>query len=298
MNMNYSDEFHDQILEYALGTMPESEIATFESRIQKTPEIRDQIFELQRLHQVVLESMLAPRNTPDFSRQILERIRPVNTSTSRPRLYYLARIGWIAACLLLCFLTFMTFHLSNRINSQLQISQNLDTASLMSTVSSNRVSLGSNETQLIISSLHSPNSKSQSSNPEDRRENQLIQLTVVSESIWQLVDFEANSQETPSPAPIGYIMMDAENKCGYLAVGDLKSTRENLLHIWLKLHGQRDPVFAGILPELQGNKGLLYFDFTTALENKQNGVIEQVFLTEESSVNKVTPKGPVVLRNS
>lgn len=299
MKHRIEKELHDQIFEYALGLMNNADKPAFEERMAKDPEVRSQVFDLQHVHQQTLESLPVVHHAPPLSPKTLKRIRRKDSGVIVNYGQFWKKVGIAAACLMLCAISAMMMRLSLQMKEQQAMSTALKEQIQSQSLGELAPKLKSdNQTHLVISQLKSPTDPLDEYDTEIIREQKLMQLTVVSESIWELVDIESDSSQSHRHTPFGYVLMDVENNSGYLAIDDLQNTPGHILHIWLRLKNRTQPVFAGVLPQLEQNKGLLYFDFTDVLSDHNYTPIEEIFVTEENGMNRETPRGPILLGNS
>ena len=90
---------------------------------------------------------------------------------------------------------------------------------------------------------------------------------------------------------MAYTLFDETTGAGSIVLGNLPAAPEGRAYqLWLTDSGQQNPVSVGLLPELEGGSGRVFFD-TLAPGFAPSGY----FLTLESAAGSTQPSGERVL---
>lgn len=261
---------------YALGILNEDEVEDFESQIREDRELRDLVFEYQRLSELDFEGEQQDPPFHVFS-QIMEKVDPVTSKPEKkPKVVrFVSWGGWaVAAC------TVAVFGLG-LLDWKKEPAGNSD---------------------IVLSHLSNPrivavNTPSDEFEVEDR----MLELAGLAEAYWfsreGIPDGQLLESEDTEVAELsgGFTIFDRRFNIGFIAVENLpRETDARSYHVWARAGEGATPVRAGTLPIGDESRGLFFFDLSH-LPN--NATVDSVsfFVTEEVSPTPPSPSSVVVL---
>lgn len=332
---------------YVLDLLEPDEQEAFEALLEQDPALRLETIALERAHEQALFATARTAPPADLFDRIQAEIRsdgqipdearetdnpgravpfPRRTSADAggtPALW--AWAGWgMAACFMLLFGVWAAFGpgVANRAPDQADLAMQARIAQLESLAENLEAQLtnaaqlpaaprDNNLTRLVLAPLATP-AAAPAVRELARRggalEQRQMQLTVLAESVWQILEFDKQALINAMPGdlvadrespPIGYVMLDIDKQMGYLAVDNVPPPQAGgVYHIWVETVGQAQPIFAGILPQLASEQGLLYFDLSNLQNLGEDDRINSIFVTEEPAPNQSEPTGDVILRGA
>ncbi len=273
---------------YALGTLPDSEIESFEALARKDRSVQQLVHEYQRVNEV--SARAAPTAEPPFQAysRIMAEIEgpsrsapPVATATPRRQsgalLRFAAWSGWgLAACAAVALgLAYFSGKPAGA------------------------------KSDIVLNTLANPRlvavkTPSDAVSMEDR----MFELSGLAEAYWfsregvpegQLLTASSESAERPiEPLSGGFTIFDNAYQIGYIAVENLpQEQRGKSYHVWAKTKEGGQVVRAGSLPIGNESRGLFFFDLSSLPKVKS---LDQVtfFVTEEATEDPEKP-GPMVV---
>ena len=270
---------------YALGTLPEAEVAAFEELMRREHTARQLVHEYQRITEAAAREAAATEPSFHIYPSLMSRIdilergatEEVKTAPSGGRLLsFAAWSGWgLAAC-----------------------------ASLALGLSIWSGGGATAQPEIALNSLANPRLVAvKTPSAEVSREDRMLELSGLAEAYWfsregvpvdqQLADAGSGRLEG-EPLSGGFTIFDSAHQIGFIAVENLpREEQGKSYHVWAKTGAGAQAVRAGALPIGNESRGLFFFDLSSLPEVSS---LDQVsfFVTEESTSEPAKP-GPMVV---
>ncbi len=274
----------DMALQYALGTLPESEVAAFEEAMRREPAARELAYEFQRIGEAAARDGAAEAPFHSYS-SIMARIDALEGAAAVPApvagrgraglLSFAAWSGWgLAAC-----------------------------ASVALGLALWGGSAEPGRPDIVLNDLANP--RLVAVTPPSAKvglETRMLELSGLAEAYWFAregvpVDQQLDglgSELAGEPLTGGFTIFDRSHQIGFIAVENLPLEQEGKsYHVWARTGSGSQAVRAGALPIGNESRGLFFFDLSSLPKASS---LDQVsfFVTEESSSDPAKP-GPMVV---
>lgn len=283
------DELQEKALQYALGTLPETELPQIESQLKTDRELQTAVHEWQRVNEA--DALECEQIEPSF--QIYSNVMSsLDTSRSNPAENAkngknpLSNIiswgGWAAAACLTLLLALP----ANR--------DGIETEQLA------RFADGS-ESDIVLSDLGNPEHKATIPGNQDQDEFQdrLLELTGLAESYWfsrEGLPPESEGSVDAQAFSGGFSIYDRKIKIGVIGIENIPESRLGTFYnVWAKASPDSEPVWAGMLKQEEAGSRLAFFDLSSNDAIKDMDEAISFFVTEESEQRPSQPEGKVVL---
>ncbi len=281
------EEIQEKALQYALGTLPESEIPHFESQLKTDRELQMAVHDWQRVNEA--DALECEQIEPSF--QIYSNIMS-NLDTSRsknaasevkgnsPLINFLSWGGWAAAACLTLF-----FSLSPERGGNPQLARFMD----------------GSESDIVLSDLGNPERKATfaSNQDQDEFQDRLLELTGLAEAYWfsrEGLPPESEGGVDAQAFTGGFSIYDRKIKIGVIGIENIPESRlGKFYNVWAKASPDSEPVWAGMLKQEEAGSRLAFFDLSSNDAIKDMDESIAFFVTEESEQRPSQPEGRVVL---
>jgi len=265
---------------YALGLLPEQELAAFEARVRGSRELRQLVYEYQALLEQDASSM---EQEPSFEvyAGAMARIEAMDepaetTGKGAGRTFYrplLSWSGWAAAAGIALALS------AGWIGHEKQ----------------------SAESDIVLNELGNPIVKVPTPRAEFELEDRMLELANLAEAFWFSREGVPSGQLLGEEEPgaqkftAGFTIFDRKHNIGFIAVENLPSEAlEKSYHVWARVRDGIPPVRAGTLPVGEESRGLFFFDLSGLPAGADLQALS-FFVTEEESDEPIRPSEVVVL---
>ena len=288
--MNNNEELHEIALQYALGTLPESESESFESHLDSDRELQDLVHEWQRVNEE--DARDHEQLEPSF--RILSTVmaeiegggklaaKSAKSGSESKLVSFFSWGGWAAAAV---FAVFLGLTIGEPLNSN-------------ETVAAILPHSGSD---ILLDDLGNPDLSRTLlfGQEQDEFQDRLLELTGLAESYWfsreglppeggEGLDAEAFSG--------GFSIYDRKIKIGVIGIENIPEGRLGTYYnVWARVSEDRDPVWAGTLKSDDAGSRLAFFDLSSNATIKDRDEGGTFFVTEETEKHPERPKGRVVL---
>lgn len=294
MNDEYLEE---KAAQYALGTLPEQELADFEERLKEDRELQDLVHSFQTVNELAaseskamdvpfhLYSKIMAEVDRDGSDTVVSLQDPQAAARPSSLLRFVSWAGWAAAA---CFLVM------------------LGLGSLNSEKASNADEVGAlANADILLSELNRPGFEATSEAIAGIRERmgldeRMIELAEIAEAYWFSYDGnprdggKVGGGETQEISQ-GFTLFDNKYRIGFIGVENLPDSQEGKgFHVWAKT-ANSEPVRAGMLRSGEDSRGLFFFDLSEGEGAGQLDGAISFFVTEESEERPSEPSDLVVL---
>lgn len=283
------EELQEKALQYALGTLPETELKEMESQLKSDRELQTAVHEWQRVNEA--DALECEQIEPSF--QIYSNVMssldtsPTKTAENNPvgkgpLLNMLNWSGWAAAACLALFLVLP----ANR-----DVSDSRQMASLAD----------GSESDIVLSDLGNPEHKATFAGDQDQDEFQdrLLELTGLAEAYWFSREGLPPQTEGGIDAEAftgGFSIYDRKIKIGVIGIENIPESRlGKFYNVWAKASPDSEPVWAGMLKQEEAGSRLAFFDLSSNDTIKDMDEAISFFVTEESEQRPSQPEGKVVL---
>ena len=289
--MSNNEELHETALQYALGTLPESETETFESHLESDRDLQDLVHEWQRVNEE--DARDNEQQEPSFRiySTVMAELEgesatdsaEIEATESKSNLIpFLSWGGWAAAAGLAIFL-------------------GLTIGSPTSSTSAVTANFPHSGSDIILDDLGNPELATTIpfGQEQDEFQDRLLELTGLAESYWfsreglppedgQGLDAEAFSG--------GFSIYDRKIKIGVIGIENIPEGRLGTYYnVWARVAEDSDPVWAGMLKSDDAGSRLAFFDLSSNATIMDRDEAVTFFVTEESEKHPERPEGRVVL---
>ena len=280
------EELQEKALQYALGTLPQSEEAEVERLVSENQELRSVVYEWQQVNEA--DARECDQVEPSFHiySSVMSRIdtskegsgSPSSKSKGSP-LYFLAQWGgWAAAAGLAIF-------------SGISMSQMANEAPSGSPA----------ESDIVLNELGNPEQASlvASGGEEEEFQNRLLELTGLAEAYWfsreglpPETDNGVDAQEFSG----GFSIYDRKIKIGVIGIENIPEGRLGRYYsVWAKPSEASEPVWAGMIQQGEPASRLAFFDLSSNDTIQDSDEAISFFVTEETEKRPTRPEGKIVL---
>lgn len=280
------EELQEKSLQYALGTLPQSEEVEVERLVLENQELRSVVYEWQQVNEAdanecdqvepsfhIYSSVMSRIDTSKGGRSL-----PSSKMTGSP-LHFLAQWGgWAAAAGLAIF-------------SGISISQ-------VANESSRGNPTGSD---IALNELGNPEQASlvASEGEEEEFQNRLLELTGLAEAYWfsreglpPETDNGVDAQEFSG----GFSIYDRKIKIGVIGIENIPEGRLGRYYsVWAKPSKASEPFWAGMIQQGEPASRLAFFDLSSNDTIKDSDEAISFFVTEETEKRPTRPEGKIVL---
>ncbi|MCH6255479.1 anti-sigma factor [Puniceicoccaceae bacterium K14] len=291
-----SEEYlEEKAVQYALGTLPEDEMAEFESSLLADRELQDLVHGFQEVNefgakqakQAEVPFQLYSRVMGEIDAEIeeAEENSLSESSKAQPKIVqFVSWGGWAAAACLLLVLGLKAFDPTSA--SPSNEPGNLARA------------------DILLSELNRPGFEATPQAIANIREQmsldeRMIELAELAEAYWFSYDglppegeFAENSEVESSR---GFTLFDSKYRIGFIGIENLPSEEDGKgYHVWAQTASSQ-PVRAGTLRPGRNSRGLFFFDLSEGEEHvKLDGAVS-FFVTEETIERPEQPSDRVIL---
>ncbi len=283
------EEIQEKALQYALGTLPETELPHFESQLKTDRELQTAVHDWQHVNEA--DALECEQIEPSF--QIYSNIMS-NLDTSRsktaasgglgksPLINVLTWGGWAAAA---CLALFLVLSPDRDGSGKQQLARLAD----------------GSESDIVLSDLGNPEHKATFAGNQDQDEFQdrLLELTGLAEAYWFSRDGLPPESEGGVDAQTftgGFSIYDRKIKIGVIGIENIPESRlGKFYNVWAKPSPNSEPVWAGTLKQEEAGSRLAFFDLSSNDAIKDMDEEISFFVTEESVQRPSQPEGRVVL---
>lgn len=289
--MNNNEELHEKALQYALGTLPASEIGDFESRLESDRDLQDLVHEWQLVNEE--DARDHEQLEPSFRiySTVMSEIegesakgssKAAKSGFSLGTASFLFWGGWAAAAGLAIFLS-LTLARPSGSNAPLS-------ASLARTAS-----------DIILDDLGDPESATAFPIDQDHDEFQdrLLELTGLAEAYWfsrEGLPPEGGDRLDAQAFSGGFSIYDRKIKIGVIGIENIPKGRLGTYYnVWARVAEGSDPVWAGMLKSDDAGSRLAFFDLSSNATIMDRDEAVSFFVTEETQKRPERPEGRVVL---
>ncbi len=280
------EELQEKALQYALGTLPETELSEMESQLLTDRDLQTAVHEWQRVNEA--DALECEQLEPSF--QIYSNVMSnLDTSSAKattdrgsrktPIVNFLSWGGWAAAA---CIAVLFVFAVS-REGSQVA-----------------RLADGS-ESDIVLSDLGNPEQKVTfaSNQDQDEFQDRLLELTGLAEAYWFSREGLPPQSEGGVDAEAftgGFSIYDRKIKIGVIGIENIPESRlGKFYNVWAKASPDSEPVWAGTLKQEEAGSRLAFFDLSSNDAIKDMDEAISFFVTEESEQRPSQPEGRIVL---
>ncbi|HCR30259.1 MAG TPA: hypothetical protein DIV79_09610 [Opitutae bacterium] len=280
------EELQEKALQYALGTLPQSEHEEVERLVSEHRELRSIVYEWQKVNEV--DACECDQVEPSFHiySSVMSRIDSANeanqsrkTGSRGAPLHFLAQWGgWAAAAGLAIFSGISMSQLANE-------SSNASPA----------------ESDIVLNELGNPEQTSlvASEGDEEEFQNRLLELTGLAEAYWfsrEGLPPEPGSGVDAEEFSGGFSIYDRKIKIGVIGIENIPEGRLGRYYsVWAKPSEAGDPVWAGMIQQGEPASRLAFFDLSSndTIQDSDEAIF--FFVTEETEKRPVRPEGKIVL---
>lgn len=284
------EELHEKALQYALGTLPASEVETIESRLHADRELQMAVHEWQRVNEEdALECEQLEPSFQTYSR-IMSKV-DVKSAEDSPDAdrggssiaSFLSWGGWAAAAAIALVFGVTSMQEGSRSGGAQDLA-------------------ASSGSDIVLNDLGNPDLASAiAATDEDQEEFQdrLLELTGLAEAYWFSRDGlppESESNVDSLEFAGGFSIYDRKIKIGVIGIENIPESRlGKYYNVWAKSSEDSDPVWAGMLKQGEAGSRLAFFDLSSNDAIQGTDAAISFFVTEEDEKRPVRPEGKVVL---
>ncbi len=282
-------ELQEKALQYALGTLPESEVENIESQLMADRELRIAVHEWQRVNEA--DALECERVEPSFHvysniMSNLDTGRSFGTANDgkrkSPMIAFLSYGGWAAAaCLAVLFV--LSSNEGGTASSE-----------------KSRLAEGS-QSDIVLNDLGNPGIAATVTSDQDQDEFQdrLLELTGLAEAYWfsrEGLPPESEDDVSSESFTGGFSIYDRKIKIGVIGIENIPESRLGTFYnVWAKASADSEPVWAGMLKPGEAGSRLAFFDLSSNDTIKDMDEAISFFVTEESEQRPSQPEGRIVL---
>ena len=280
------EELQEKALQYALGTLPQTEEDEVESLVSENQELRSVVYEWQQVNEA--DARECDQVEPSFHiySSVMSRIDtskgcsslPSSKMTGSPLRFLAQWGGWAAAAGLAIF-------------SGISMSQVANESSSGSPA----------ESDIVLNELGNPQQTSlvASEGGEEEFQNRLLELTGLAEAYWfsreglpPETDNGVDAQEFSG----GFSIYDRKIKIGVIGIENIPEGRLGRYYsVWAKPSKASEPVWAGMIQQGEPASRLAFFDLSTNDTIQDSDEAISFFVTEETEKRPTRPEGKIVL---
>lgn len=303
-----NDEMQEKAAQYALGTLPSEELASFEEQLKKSRALQSVVHDWQRVNEI--DAVGCRQLEPPFQAyaQIMSRIEEeededgaqdrtaaiiapseenaFRSSASKRKVVPFSQWGgWAAAACLTLFVIFGALD-----TGETEPSGGLSLATATASADA--------KGDIVLHEMGRPGVTFASVSGDADKSERMEELLELADAYWMTRDSEAMAATASDGKPIteGFTIFDRKHKIGFIAIETMPDRVEGKsYHVWAKGEKNAKPLRAGSLPLGDSSYGLFFID----LSNKEGVAADadsySFFVTEESTDKPEAPKGRVVL---
>tara|TARA_B100000519_G_C14247816_1_gene440767 strand:- start:1886 stop:2746 length:861 start_codon:yes stop_codon:yes gene_type:complete len=280
------EELQEKALQYALGTLPQSEEVELERLVSENHELRSLVYEWQQVNEA--DARECDQVEPSFHiySSVMSRIDISKGDRSLPSskmtessLRFLAQWGgWAAAAGLAIF-----------------------SGVSMSQVANESLSGNPAESDIVLNELGNPEQASLVAREggEEEFQNRLLELTGLAEAYWfsreglpPEIDDGVDAQEFSG----GFSIYDRKIKIGVIGIENIPEGHLGRYYsVWAKPSEASEPVWAGMIQQGEPASRLAFFDLSTNDTIQDSDEAISFFVTEETEKRPTRPEGKIVL---
>lgn len=281
------EDLQEKALQYALGTLPQSEQEEVESLISNHRELRAVVYEWQQVNEA--DARECDQVEPSFHiySSVMSRIDTSNgvrqpggkTSAAGSPLHFLAQWGgWAAAAGLAIFSGISMSQMASESSSENQA-----------------------ESDIVLNELGNPDQASLIAIDSDQEafQNRLLELTGLAEAYWfsrEGLPPESDSGVDAQEFSGGFSIYDRKIKIGVIGIENIPAGRLGRYYsVWAKPSEDSDPVWAGMIQQGEPASRLAFFDLSSNDAIQESDEAISFFVTEETEKRPVRPEGKIVL---
>ena len=284
------EELQEKALQYALGTLPATELSEMESQVLSDRELQTAVHEWQRVNEA--DALECEQLEPSFqiysnvmSHLDTSRAKAVTGSDSKktPIVNFLSWGGWVAA---VCIAVLFAFTVNPEDRSEIsQVARLAD----------------GSESDIVLSDLGNPEQKATFAGNQDQDEFQdrLLELTGLAEAYWfsrEGLPPESEGGVDTEAFAGGFSIYDRKIKIGVIGIENIPESRlGKFYNVWAKASPDSKPVWAGTLKQGEAGSRLAFFDLSSNDAIKDMDETISFFVTEESEQKPPQPEGRIVL---
>ena len=280
------EELQEKALQYALGTLPQSEEAEVEKLVSENQELRAVVYEWQQVNEA--DARECDQVEPSFHiySSVMSRIDTSQESGSSrdskakgSPLYFLAQWGgWAAAAGIAIF-----------------------SGVSLNPVANEAPSINPAESDIVLNELGNPEQTNlvASAGEEEEFQNRLLELTGLAEAYW--FSREGLPPETDSGVDAqefsgGFSIYDRKIKIGVIGIENIPEGRLGRYYsVWAKQSESSEPVWAGMIQQGEPASRLAFFDLSSNDTIQDSDEAISFFVTEETEKRPARPEGKIVL---
>lgn len=280
------EDLQEKALQYALGTLPQSEHEEVERLISEHQELRSIVYEWQQVNEA--DARECDQVEPSFHiySSVMSRIDTSNGgkqpggkgSTVSPFSFLAQWGGWAAAAGVAIF-------------SGISMSQ-------VATESRND---NPAESDIVLNELGNPDQTSLVAIDSDQEafQNRLLELTGLAEAYWfsrEGLPPESDNGVDAQEFSGGFSIYDRKIKIGVIGIENIPEGRLGRYYsVWAKPSEKSDPVWAGMIQQGEPASRLAFFDLSSNDAIQESDEAISFFVTEETEKRPARPEGKIVL---
>jgi len=280
------EDLQEKALQYALGTLPQSEQEEVERLISEHQELRSIVYEWQQVNEA--DARECDKVEPSFHiySSVMSRIdtsngakQPTGKGSKVSPFPFLAQWGgWAAAAGLAIF--------SGISMSQLATDPRNDNPA---------------ESDIVLNELGNPDQTSLVAIDSDQEafQNRLLELTGLAEAYWfsrEGIPPDSDNGVDAQEFSSGFSIYDRKIKIGVIGIENIPEGRLGRFYsVWAKPSEGSDPVWAGMIQQGEPASRLAFFDLSSNDAIQESDEAISFFVTEETEKRPVRPEGKIVL---